>query len=179
MILDKSLDSEQRMAQNIAHYAALLKYENDKTAIRIMIESFSEILNETIKKRFVQSFERDNSLSHIAFSETSNFNAKIETCYEFKAFGEDVRAILHQFDLLKDDFISFNDFNARCYIKEILRLSQSDLLHLILTLIDKRQISGIKCSNMTELLDSLGYKESLKFIFTILAAALIENLLMI
>ena len=179
MTHDKKLSPSQRMAKNIEYFSHRVKNEPDKIAIQIMIDDFSQILNDTIKAKFIQSFEKDNSMAQLAFSQTSNFNAKIETCYTLKAFGEDVRAILHQFDLLKEDFHGFNDFNSRCYIKEILRLSKSELLTLILSLIHEKKLPNIRCSTMSELLDSLGYQGVVKFIFAVLAAALMENLLLL
>lgn len=165
------------MAKNIQFFSNKVKDKNDKSSVSTMIEDLDNVLNDILKEQMIKSFEKDNSMSNVAYNQSASFDAKIEACYSLNIIGMDVRAILFQFNIIKHDFHSFGDFNTRNYIKEIIRLSKSELFDLILNMIKEKKLEGIKLEKLENLIDSLGYRGALQFIFSVIAAALIENII--
>ena len=177
--LNKKLHIITRLSSNIEFFTNKIKDVNESVLLDIMSKLLDELINDIIKAKVLKSFESKDTISNEVYLETSSFNSKIERCYELQCIGMDVRAILHQIDLLKDDFQGFEDLKTQSHIQEMVRLSHSELFELILKNSQSIKTGDVKCNSLDNLIDSIGYQATLQFIFTIIAAALVENLLSI
>lgn len=179
MNVNKELLMTDRMAKNIEFFSNKVKNEKEKIAISTMIEILDGLLNEIIKAKIVKSFDTDTDMENIAYNQSASFNAKIEACFQLKAIGLDVREILINIDTIKVDFQSFNDFNTRIYIERVVKFAHSDLFEMMLNMIKNQKIPNMNCDKLDDLINTLGYRGTLQFVFVVIAAALVENLLFI
>lgn len=167
------------MSENIEFFYHMLKNSDQNASLEIIVNQLDILLNKIIKAKFVNSLEYNRDISKAIYFESSSFNKKIEVCYNLHGIGMDIRAICTEIELIKNEFDSFGSVNIKHRIEEVVRLSPSELFDIIFKKANDEKNLQRKCKSLDDLIPTIGYRHTLEFIFTVIAAALIENFLML
>ena len=179
MVLDKSLDNNERFVQNFRYYNSSVKGKENRELIIVSVSILDNILDEILKEKMSIN---ENSIIQIP---RVSYLTKVDLCYKMRFIESSLQKTLHLYGQLVDNFTkkdslnSFNELSVQTNILELCKLNDNEMFRLILKLISKDERVEKEYYKIEELIVDIGWSNVVKFICSIIQASLIEALIKI
>lgn len=162
---------EKRLAENLSYYYEALKQTNIDTLKEQVNSITNEFLNDTLSKKMSTSLD--------AAGDRMPLKYKTNMALHYGIIGEDLEYTLLLFDKLTNEIQKRQSYTYKSVqetVHALITLNKNDLITLMLSFLsDEKQTFH----DFYELLDAYGYKRVIELFFAIIAASLVEILLIV
>ncbi len=157
------------------HYNSI-SAESDRGAVILSVSILDSILEDTLKKFFLDSPTKNDELFDGAYSPLSSFSAKIETCHRLGLIRENIKKQLKLLKKIRNDFAhrldtaTLNDEANKNRLFEILKCTPDITEKLNGSIVT----AGISIDTNAEknLLNGTGCRDTFNYLFSMICAAL-------
>jgi hypothetical protein len=170
MNFNQHLPSNERLAKNIEYFSSLMNGLSAGAFAKRISFVIHELINDVLSKKFNYPIASEESIS---------LETKLSLAAEHHLVGEDLKTTLLLFEKLSLEIQLFKEIQTskeiQATILEILQLNDNDLFALILNGMNEN--GSYQYKNLSDVLQDLGYEKTIQFVFSIIAASLVEILL--
>jgi hypothetical protein len=176
MIFDKSLDVNNRFAQNMKIYTQKIANKSDREVMVISVHILEDTLDKLLEVKLAQ-------VSTKAQLPTMSYSSKVNLCYKMELIKSALQRTLQIFGNLVENFIKdeensdYGNLEVQTNILELCKINNNDIFNLILSLINSDPNIEERYEKVDDLVEYIGWSGTVKFICSIINASLIEALI--